>query len=373
MATDFLPGERFTLEEIEKQRSLVVRDELFREIVEKMPYPILILNSLRQVIFYNNALAESYPDLVKQEIIGKRPGEIFECIHSGENEGCGTTIFCRTCGAARAILASLSGRSDIQECRIINFEDEAFDFRVWTFPRVVDGEKFTIFTLLDITNEKRREMLERIFYHDILNTVNGIQGFLQMYLNEIMDKEQKEDLIKTALSFTKILVDEINSQRIISYAESGTLEINIEEFNLYDIVNELIELYQSQMDFKQIMIICKIQPSLELKTDKTLLRRVILNLLKNAVEASNVGSQILISASKRDGWTEIKVHNEQFMPEEVRLQVFKRSFSSKGKGRGLGTYSVKLLTEKFLKGNVSFISEEGYGTEFTITIPDLET
>lgn len=79
-----------------------------------------------------------------------------------ENEGCGTTIFCRTCGAARAILASLSGRSDIQECRIINFEDEAFDFRVWTFPRVVDGEKFTIFTLLDITNEKRREMLERI-------------------------------------------------------------------------------------------------------------------------------------------------------------------------------------------------------------------
>lgn len=84
MATDFLPGERFTLEEIEKQRSLVIRDELFREIVEKMPYPILILNSLRQVIFYNNALAESYPDLVKQEIIGKRPGEIFECIHSGK-------------------------------------------------------------------------------------------------------------------------------------------------------------------------------------------------------------------------------------------------------------------------------------------------
>jgi sensor histidine kinase regulating citrate/malate metabolism len=59
------------------------------------------------------------------------------------------------------------------------------------------------------------------------------------------------------------------------------------------------------------------------------------------------------------------------MPEEVKLQVFKRSFSTKGKGRGLGTYSIKLLTEKFLKGKVYFISEENFGTEFTIEIPDL--
>ncbi len=126
------------------------------------------------------------------------------------------------------------------------------------------------------------------------------------------------------------------------------------------------------MDFKNILIITRIQEGVEILTDKTLLRRIILNLLKNAVEASNLGSQIIISSSKTDGINEIKVHNEQVMPEEVRLQVFKRSFSTKGKGRGLGTYSIKLLTEKFLKGKVSFISEEGYGTEFTIQIPDLE-
>lgn len=373
MATEFLPGERFSIEEIERQQTLIIKDETFREIVEKLPYPILILNSLRQVVYYDNAIVKSYPNLVEDVVIGKRPGELFYCIHSRENEGCGTSAFCKTCGAARAILASLSGRSDIQECRITNYEDEAFDFRVWSYPKEINGERFSIFTLIDITNEKRREMLERIFYHDILNTVNGILGFLQMYLAEEDSSEQRNELIYTAFNFTKILIDEINSQRIITFAETGALEINLEIFNLHELVNELIELYNSQMDFKNILIITRIQEGLEILTDKTLLRRIILNLLKNAVEASNFGSQIIISASKTDGISVIKVHNEQVMPEEVRLQVFKRSFSTKGKGRGLGTYSIRLLTEKFLKGKVSFISEEGYGTEFTIQIPDLET
>ncbi|MBK7188571.1 MAG: hypothetical protein IPH86_07860 [bacterium] len=57
------------------------------------------------------------------------------------------------------------------------------------------------------------------------------------------------------------------------------------------------------------------------------------------------------------------------MPRTVQLQVFQRSFSTKGRDRGIGTYSIKLLTEKYLGGKASFVSDEGQGTTFSVTLP----
>lgn len=51
------------------------------------------------------------------------------------------------------------------------------------------------------------------------------------------------------------------------------------------------------------------------------------------------------------------------------LQIFQRSFSTKGGGRGIGTYSVKLLTENYLQGRVAFVSTAEAGTTFTATYP----
>jgi signal transduction histidine kinase len=63
------------------------------------------------------------------------------------------------------------------------------------------------------------------------------------------------------------------------------------------------------------------------------------------------------------------VHNPGFMTRDVQLQVFQRSFSTKGAGRGLGTYSIKLLTERYLKGTVSFTTDPEAGTTFRVRYP----
>lgn len=369
MATQYLPSETFPIKKIIEQKSKVEKPEIFQEIILNLPYPILVLNSLRQIVFYNDALIQSFPEISGNTILGSRPGDVFRCANSKIEDGCGTTLFCRTCGAAKAIAASLAGRADIQECRITTFEDEAYDFRVWTYPKVIDGEMFSIFTLIDISHEKRRQILERIFYHDILNTANGIIGLLELV--QTFDDDSKEQLLKTSLSFSKIMVDEINSQRLITLAESGELEIEVTRFSIKTLIDEIISLYQTQTSFKDIELQIEITNDFEVVTDKTLFRRIIVNLLKNAIEASSQGSTIRISAEKKEALNIIKVYNQAVMPEEVKLQIFKRSFSTKGKGRGLGTYSIKLLTEKFLNGKVSFISENNYGTEFTVQLPDL--
>ncbi|HEY5974910.1 MAG TPA: ATP-binding protein, partial [Geobacteraceae bacterium] len=62
------------------------------------------------------------------------------------------------------------------------------------------------------------------------------------------------------------------------------------------------------------------------------------------------------------------VHNSTWMPPDVQLQVFQRSFSTKGPGRGIGTYSIRLLSSLLL-GAVEFTSTPENGTTFHATFP----
>ena len=67
---------------------------------------------------------------------------------------------------------------------------------------------------------------------------------------------------------------------------------------------------------------------------------------------------------------EFSVHNPGVIPAEVQQQVFKRSFSTKAaKGRGIGTYSVKLFAESYLGGTVGFESSPEVGTRFFVRLP----
>ena len=101
-------------------------------------------------------------------------------------------------------------------------------------------------------------------------------------------------------------------------------------------------------------------------TDEVLLGRVLGNLLKNALEASDRGQQVTVSFENKKEPI-FSIHNPAVMPEAVRLQMFQRSFTTRaGRGRGIGTYSVKLLTEKYLHGRVWFVSSEQDGTTFFV-------
>ena len=104
-------------------------------------------------------------------------------------------------------------------------------------------------------------------------------------------------------------------------------------------------------------------------TDRTLLHRVLYNMVKNAIEASSPSEVITIRCTKEESSGLFSVHNAGFMPRSTQLQVFQRSFSTKGHGRGIGTYSMKLFGEKYLKGQVWFSTSEDKGTTFFISIP----
>jgi signal transduction histidine kinase len=103
-------------------------------------------------------------------------------------------------------------------------------------------------------------------------------------------------------------------------------------------------------------------------TDPVLLRRILGNMTKNALEASESNGVVTLSAFQKGEKSTFSVHNNSYMEREVQLQVFNRSFSTKGKGRGIGTYSIKLFSEKYLKGKVYFDSSRKKGTTFYLEL-----
>nr|WP_278336331.1 ATP-binding protein [Desulfonispora thiosulfatigenes] len=102
-----------------------------------------------------------------------------------------------------------------------------------------------------------------------------------------------------------------------------------------------------------------------------LVRRVLNNMVKNAVEASD-DEPVTIEVLSELNDIIFKVHNCQYISRDIQLQIFKRSFSTKEKGQGIGTYSMKLLGEKYLAGEVSFSTEKRLGTTFTFRLSNVK-
>ena len=91
-------------------------------------------------------------------------------------------------------------------------------------------------------------------------------------------------------------------------------------------------------------------------------------MLKNALEATEKGGIVFAKVIDSDKKVRFQVMNNLVMPKKVQLQIFQRSFSTKGSGRGVGTYSIKLLTENYLDGKVGFISTAAQGTVFFVDL-----
>ncbi len=94
-----------------------------------------------------------------------------------------------------------------------------------------------------------------------------------------------------------------------------------------------------------------------------------MSIVKNALEAIKAGEIVTCGCNKLGDKVQFWVHNPGYITPHVQSQIFKWSFSTKGKDRGLGTYGMRLLSERFLGGKVAFTSTPTGGTTFTATYP----
>ncbi|MBL6945911.1 MAG: HAMP domain-containing histidine kinase [Rhodospirillales bacterium] len=370
--TWFASPERASDEEIKRLAQVVAGTPRFTETLENVQEIVLILNSNRQIVFANNRFVEFGGLDNRSQVYGMRPGEAVGCAHALADDtpaGCGTSEFCETCGAVNAIVNSQRNDLDIQECSIIRGENlDALNLRVRASKLMLNGDGFTMFAVQDISDEKRRGELEQIFFHDILNTAGGIRGLADAF--ERVSDAKKDEFSQMISVGASRLIDEINSHRLIAEAEEGGLDCSVAPVGTDEFLREMVLLFDGHASAQdRDLVVDEDVTDCQLETDRGLLSRVIVNMIRNALEATEPGGTVKVGCGPRSDKVCFWVCNSAVMRRRVALQVFKRSFSTKGTGRGLGTYSMRLIGEKHLKGKVSFTSTEGAGTTFEAVFP----
>lgn len=369
--TYFAPAGRDTPDEVARQRKSVQQHPLLSETLNAIPGMVMLLNAKRQIVAANEAVFR-FLKATSKELAAKRPGEAVHCAHAKQGpDGCGTGRHCATCGAVEAILGSQQqNRQIVRECHVQAETAEGvspLDLRVTATPITVAGARYVVLAIEDISQAKRLAVFQRVFFHDVLNTAGCIAGYSH-YLTE-----QREDLEEVSESLVRLsdqLVEEITAQRDLMAAESGELGVQVEEVQTQEVLEQLRAAYLKSPVAKDRRIELGLVWQGEIGTDRSLLMRVLGNMLKNGLEATAKDEAVTMDCLDQGAQVVFAVHNSGIMPETVQLQIFQRSFSTKGQpGRGIGTYSMKLLGERYLGGQVGFVSRSPEGTTFTLTIP----
>ena len=306
------------------------------------------------------------------QAIGLRTGELLHCEYTRLGPGgCGTSHSCSKCGAVLALLSCQSRRERAEgECSLTTDEGglkRTREFRVRCTPLTLGGRPVTIMILQDISAAKRCDALERVFFHDLRNVIHGLMGY-----SELATMGDTEVAAKMILALSNQLVEEIDGYIYLHQGEQRDLTLNRSLVDISKTLDKVRAVFQHHVASRGKSLETPSLPTDAIvETDERLLRRVLVNMVKNAFEAVSPGGVVELYFELRDGAPTFAVRNPGTIDDDIALQIFRRSFTTKGEsGRGLGTYSMKLLGEQYLKGKVAFSSSELHGTEFSIRLPE---
>ncbi|HMA66368.1 MAG TPA: ATP-binding protein, partial [Desulfosalsimonadaceae bacterium] len=367
----FAPAERLDEAAIYRQSRLILDQELLSELYEAVMNAVVIVNEYRQIVYCNQHFALLTGSDNPVEIYGMRIGEAVGCVHSDEEEGgCGTAEACAVCGAANAILDGQQGRLRVREASIRKQDgSQDINIELKASPLQQNGESFVILAINDINDRFRRQALERIFFHDLMNTASGLKMLSEQIADNCGDATIApfRDRLQNGVSY---LMEEIREQRSLLAAETEALELSPKPCRSIRLLEDLAGFYRNfEMAEEKEIVIEEDSENIAFKTDPALVFRVIGNMVKNALEASGPGQRVAMACSRAEDGLLFSVHNPAYMPRKVQLQIFHRSFTTKAAGRGLGTYSMKLLTEHYLMGRIWFSSTRKNGTCFRLWLP----
>lgn len=370
--TDPALASRAGADEVRRQGDRAAALVPWRGVLDSLPLAVGVLNSHRQLVWANEPLARLRGPAGDLTALGLRPGEALGCLRAFlDPAGCGASSFCESCGAARAIRGSLLGTHMVEECRVVRrlgSRLEALDLRVTARPVPGPGETFAVVAVQDVSHERRREVLERLFHHDVSNSATALRGAVELL--GAVEGPAREELLGVVRTSTTRLLDEIQAHRTLLEAENGELQPRLAPLRAGTLLAGVVEgLARLPVARGRVLRLAEDSADVAFVSDPALVGRVLVNMVKNALEASEPGQEVGLRCRATASEVHLEVHNAAVMPADVQRQVFQRSFSTRGRGRGLGTYGMMLLCERYLGGRVSFTSAPGEGTTFVASLP----
>lgn len=245
-------------------------------------------------------------------------------------------------------------------------------FHVRTAPIALEGERFLLIFLRDVTMTRVREELSHVFFHDVANLIQGLQGACESLTSEAAGERSLAS--SRARSLARRLAKEVTIQRALLDQRLGELPVTLETVDAGTVLDEVHALYADHPQaFGKVLQITAPPGRWYVRTDVSLLVRVVGNMVTNALEATARGGTVHLWCQQHDDRVQFIVQNRGTMLPNVARRVFQRHFTTKGgSGRGLGTYAMKLIGERYLGGEVAFETGAAAGTRFWIALPHLE-
>ena len=206
--------------------------------------------------------------------------------------------------------------------------------------------------------------LATIVGHDLRNPLTGIATatyYLKKKLASEMDKKTKEmlEIIEKDIEYSDKIISDL-----LDYSREIKLELT--ETTPKSIMKEALSFVEVP---KKIHVLDVTQSEPKVKVDVAKIRRVFVNIMKNAIDAMPKGGKLTIKSKKLDGNVEIAITDTGMgIPQDVLEKIWTPLFTTKAKGMGLGLSISKHIVEVH-GGDVSVESTVGKGTTLTVTIP----
>jgi signal transduction histidine kinase len=250
----------------------------------------------------------------------------------------------------------------------------------------VEGQEQLQWILRDITERKNldslREDLSSMIYHDLrsplANVVSGLD-VLEMMLPADQDPTIRS-VLDIAMRSTERVQRLVNSLLDTSRMEAGQRLGNPEPNQVIDLVQSALDAVAPGAQGKEVQLEAAVPKGLpKVMADAEMIRRVLINLIENAIKYSNEGMKITVGAKRSGEFVEMWVQDQaRGIPKSDQERIFEKfarvqvGASGKTKGLGLGLAYCKLAVEGH-GGKIWVESEVGKGSRFAFTLPTART
>jgi len=211
-----------------------------------------------------------------------------------------------------------------------------------------------------------REMAKQVA-HEIKNPLTPMRLTVQSF--ERRFDPQDPEINQKIKEYSSTLIQQIDTMSSIASAFSNFADMPAQQSEILD-VNQVVKLALDIFKERNIAF-AKAEQDLLAKFDRTQLIRVVTNLVKNAIQATiNVEiPQIMVHLGSEADQVKLTVTDNGIgIIEENKPKIFQPKFTTKSSGMGLGLAMVKNILETY-NGSITFVSQEGKGTTFTVTFP----
>jgi PAS domain S-box-containing protein len=239
-----------------------------------------------------------------------------------------------------------------------------------------------IYTLRDISADRLVEQAKSDFVslvsHELRAPLTSIYGFAETMLRrgDLFDEPQRRTFLSYIAQESERLTGIVDALLDVAELDAGDLQVELAPTDVSSVVHEVVESARAEAERNGgdgHRFVVDLPESLGAEADRDKLRRVLSNLIDNAVKFSPGGGTVTVSGQRRPGAIELLVADEGVgIPEQERERIFRKFFRGSSAvlsgGTGLGLFITRGLVTA-MGGRIWVDSTEGEGSTFGLELP----